>query len=250
VAAEAFNWGVVAVEAEWRRTMRAAPCRRALLAALLAAATSTTVAQDTGQAAASPLYGLIGDPIAEQTLLAARWGSTTSTMRFDTTAGLGAHEVRVLSAGSAPRWAPQFSPMGADSRMTDLNVDLVRATYRYTLLAEPGWEMKVGLSTNLSESANVLRPVYGGGSAFGSLPTVHLAGAAQWSPRWRLAFAVDGLATTRGRAIDLDVQVDYLMSPAMSVFGGYQLTDAAGDAEGFYGSALSNRANIGLRFRV
>lgn len=229
--------------------MCAAPCRRAMLAALLAAAASTAAAQDTGEPTASLLYGLIGDPIAEQTLLAARWGSTINAMRFDTTAGLGAHEVRILSAGSSSRWAPQFSPMGADARMTDLNVELVRATYRYTLLAEPGWEMKVGLSTNLSESANVLRPVYGGGSAFGSLPTLHLAGAAQWSPRWRLAFAVDGLATTRGRAIDLDVQLDYLMSPSMSVFGGYQLTDAAGEAEGFYGIGLSNRANIGLRYR-
>jgi hypothetical protein len=35
----------------------------------------------------------------------------------------------------------------------------------------------------------------------------------------------------------------------MSVFGGYQLTDAAGDAESYYGSAPSNRANIGLRYR-
>lgn len=229
--------------------MRAAPCRRALLAALLAAAASSAAAQDKGEPTTSLLYGLIGDPIAEQTLLAARWGSTSSTMRFDTTAGLGAHEVRVLSAGSSSRWTPQFSPMGADARLTDLNVELVRATYRYTLLAEPGWEMKVGLSTNLSESTNVLRPVYGGGSAFGALPTLHLAGSAQWSPRWRLAFAVDGLATTRGRAIDFDVQVDYLMSPSVSVFGGYQLTDAAGDAEGFYGNGLSNRANIGLRYR-
>jgi len=220
-----------------------------LLAALLAAAASSAAAQDKGEPTTSLLYGLIGDPIAEQTLLAARWGSTSSTMRFDTTAGLGAHEVRVLSAGSSSRWTPQFSPMGADARLTDLNVELVRATYRYTLLAEPGWEMKVCLSTNLSESANVLRPVYGGGSAFGALPTLHMAGSAQWSPRWRLAFAVDGLATTRGRAIDFDVQVDYLMSPSVSVFGGYQLTDAAGDAEGFYGNGLSNRANIGLRYR-
>ena len=35
----------------------------------------------------------------------------------------------------------------------------------------------------------------------------------------------------------------------VSVFGGYQLTDAAGDAEDFYGGGLSNRANIGLRYR-
>jgi hypothetical protein len=35
----------------------------------------------------------------------------------------------------------------------------------------------------------------------------------------------------------------------MSLYGGYQLTDAAGEAEGYYGAGLSNRANIGLRYR-
>ena len=45
------------------------------------------------------------------------------------------------------------------------------------------------------------------------------------------------------------MQVDYLWSDSMSVFGGYQLIEAAGDAETYYGEGLSNRANIGLRYR-
>jgi hypothetical protein len=220
-----------------------------LLAALLAASASAGAAENAIAPGASLIYGLVGDPAAEQTLFAARWGSSSLPLRFDTAASLGAHELRVLSAGSTARWGSQFAPFGAE-RKTDLNIDPLRATYRYTLLAAPGWQMKLGLSTNLADSANVLRPALGADHAgFGSLPLLHLAGAAQWSPRWRLAFAVDGLATTRGRAIDLDLQVDYLMTPSVSVFGGYQLTDAAGEAESFYGNNLSNRANIGLRYR-
>lgn len=230
--------------------MRAASCRRALLAALLAASASAGAADNAIAPGASLIYGLVGNPAAEQTLFAARWGSSSLPLRLDTSASLGAHELRVLSAGSTARWGSQFTPLGANERMTDLNIDPLRATYRYTLLAEPSWQMKLGLSTNLADSAYLLRPALGSDPAgFGSLPLLHLAGAAQWSPRWRLAFAVDGLATTRGRAIDLDVQVDYLMTPSVSVFGGYQLTDAAGDAEDFYGGGLSNRANIGLRYR-
>lgn len=230
--------------------MRAASCRRAMLAALLAASASAGAADNTITPVASLIYGLVGDPVAEQTLFAARWGSSSLPLRLDTAAGLGSHELRVLGAGSTAKWGSQLAPFSASERMTDLNIDLLRATYRYTLLAEPSWQMKLGLSTNLADSANVLRPALGADrGGFGSLPLLHLAGAAQWSPRWRLAFAIDGLATTRGRAVDLDVQVDYLMTSSVSVFGGYQLTDAAGEAENFYGNSLSNRANIGLRYR-
>jgi hypothetical protein len=110
--------------------------------------------------------------------------------------------------------------------------------------------MKLGLSTNLGASPGALRPAPGTErTSFGALPLLHLAGVAQWSPRWRLGFAFDGLATMSGRALDLGVEVDYLWSKSMSVFGGYQLTEAAGEAEGYYGPGLSNRANIGLRYR-
>lgn len=224
------------------------PRCRALLAALLAASVCTASwAADERVPTPIPLiYGLTGAGLAEQSLLAARWGTPT-TLRLDTAAGLGAHEVRILSYGALLPMTPPLSSLGAAA---DWNVDPVRATYRYTLLDRPTWSMKLGLSANLGDSSLAPRPALGAEqSGFGSLPLLHLAGNAQWSPRWRLGVAVDGLATTRGRALDLGLQVDYLWSRSMSVFGDYHLTDAAGEAEGYYGSSLSNRANIGLRYR-
>jgi len=229
--------------------MHATPRCLLILAALLTSSVGTAGwAADSGQP--TPLiYGLTGDALAEQSWLAARWASPTTSMRLDATAGIGLHEVRVLSYGSLLPVAPQLSA-GAAEPAVDWNADPVRATYRYTLLDRPTWAMKLGMSTNLGEHAGSLRPALGAErTSFGSLPLLHLAGVAQWSPRWRLGFAMDGLATTRGRALDLGLQLDYLWSRSMSVFGGYQLTDAAGDAEGYYGSSLSNRANIGLRYR-
>ena len=228
--------------------MRPAPCCRAILAALLATSAGVAAAAEGGQAAPVPLiYGLTGNALAEQSLLAARWGMTATSLRLDTAAGVGAHEVRVLSYGSLlPAEVSSFAaePHG------DWTVDPVRATYRYTLLDRPTWAMKLGLSTNLGASPGALRPAPGTErTSFGALPLLHLAGVAQWSPRWRLGFAFDGLATMSGRALDLGVEVDYLWSKSMSVFGGYQLTEAAGEAEGYYGTGLSNRANIGLRYR-
>lgn len=233
--------------------MGPAPRCRAILVALLAASASTGAwATDSGQSHGSPLiYGLTGGPLAEQSLLAARWAQPSMSLRLDAAAGLGAHEVRILSTGSMPRAASQFSILGGGEALGDVNVDPVRATYRYTLLERPNWAMKFGLSANLGEATGGLRAAQLGTerASFGSLPLVHMAGVGQWSPRWRLAFALDGLATGRGRALDLGLQVDYLWSPSMSLFGGYQVTEAAGEAEYFYGAGLSNRANVGLRYR-
>ena len=233
--------------------MGPAPRCRAVLVALLAALAGTAAgAADNVQPAGIPLmYGLTGDPLAEQSLLAARWAPPTMSLRLDAAAGLGAHELRILSTGSTLRFGPQFSIPGSGEPMGDLGIDPVRATYRYTLLASPNWAMKFGFSANLGEPNGGLRPAHLGAerTTFGSLPLFHMAGVGQWSPRWRLAFALDGLATGRGRALDLGVQVDYLWSPSMSLFGGYQVTEAAGEAENFYGAGLSNRANVGLRYR-
>lgn len=230
--------------------MRPAMQFGAVVSAMLAVSVfASTAAAETGTSAGTSLmYTLTGNPAAEQQLLASRWALPSTSLRLDSSAGLGAHEVRVLSTGTTLRWGPQRSALGGDP-MTDLSIDPIRATYRYTLLAQPAWAMKFGLSTNLGESSGVLRPVTGAErSSFGSLPLLHFAGIGQWSPRWRMGVAVDGLATMRGRALDLGLQVDYLWSDSMSLYGEYQLTDSAGEAEGYYGS-LSNRANIGLRYR-
>jgi hypothetical protein len=232
--------------------MRPASRSHAVLVALLAAASAAAWAADDAKPAASPLlYGLTGDPAAERSLLAARWAPPSASLRLDAAAGLGAHEVRVLGSGTTLRAGSSPSAAYGDETPVDWTVDPVRATYRYTLLAAPKWAMKLGMSANLGEPAGTPRPPQFGAdrAGFGSLPLVHLAGVGQWSPRWRLAFALDGLATGRGRALDLGMQVDYVWSPSMSVFGGYQVTEAAGEAEDFYGAGLSNRANVGLRYR-
>lgn len=232
--------------------MRPAPrCRSVLVALLAAVASAGAWATDDVTPAGIPLlYGLTGDPVAEQSLLAARWAPPSSSLRFDAAAGLGAHEVRLLGSGAALRVAPLPAADYGEETPADWNVDPLRATYRYTLLAAPKWAMKLGLSANLGEPAAIRHAqVRADRAGFGSLPLVHLAGVGQWSPRWRLAFALDGLATGRGHALDLGLRVDYLWSPSFSVFGGYQVTEAAGEAEEFYGAGLNNRANIGLRYR-
>ncbi len=62
-------------------------CRAALAALLAASVGSLAWATDNGQPApASPIYGLTGDALAEQSLLAARWGAPMTSLRLDATA--------------------------------------------------------------------------------------------------------------------------------------------------------------------
>jgi hypothetical protein len=221
-------------------------CLKSLAAVLVVAAGAASA--ETGGAATPLMYRLIGDPQAEQSLLATRWAPPTLSLRLDAAAGLGAHELRILSAGMAAR-LPPLSAFGRSDAMVGWNIEPVRATYRYTLLADASWEMKLGLSANVRERLDRPGALSASETSFGSLPLLHVAGVGHWSPRWRLAFALDGLATGRGRALDLGLQVDYLWSPSMSLYGGYQVTEAAGESEAYYGSGLTNRANIGLRYR-
>ncbi len=222
-----------------------------IVALLLTAASAAVTAADLSEATGTPLmYGLIGDPQAEQSLLATRWTLPTLSLRLDAAAGLGAHEVRILSEGSSAWRLSRATAIESAFGSNAWNIEPVRATYRYTLLDKPNWQMKVGLSANLGSASDVAHAQeVADGQHFGVLPMLHVAGIGQWSPRWRLAIALDGLTTGRGRALDLGVQVNYLWSPSMSLYGGYQVTEAAGEAEAYYGAGLSNRANIGLRYR-
>ncbi len=134
---------------------------------------------------------------------------------------------------------------------TVLRLDSPRATYRYTFLTQRDWAWKLGLSANIRDLGDNLRPGLGLADRlrFGSLPLLHFAGEGRFASRWRLAFDADGLMTPRGRTLDLGLRVNYALTPNFLLFGGYRLTDSAGDAEEFYGAGLSNAANFGLRYR-
>ena len=144
--------------------------------------------------------------------------------------------------------ANDFGP-GALRLDNTVGLNQTRATYRYTWLSMRELDLKVGLTSNLSQ----LGPSLGSGFAsplrFGNLPLMHVSGVGRLTGNWRVTLDADGLWTARGRSLDLGLNVDYSLSRSMQLFGGFRMTDYGGDAEDIYGSGTTNSANLGLRYR-
>ncbi|MBV8211091.1 MAG: hypothetical protein JO133_13635 [Burkholderiaceae bacterium] len=122
-----------------------------------------------------------------------------------------------------------------------------RATYRYTWLSMRELDLKVGLTSNLSQFGPSLRSGFAAPLRFGNLPQMHLSGVGRLTDNWHVTLDADGLWTARGRSLDLGLNVNYNLNHSLQLFGGYRLTDFGGDAEDFYGSGTTNTANVGLR---
>jgi len=172
----------------------------------------------------------------------------------------GRQEVRFSSVstgrngyyGFADLWpgsAGGFGGLGINRFDNAYGLDQPRATYRYTWLSMREFDLKVGLTSNLSQVTPSLRSGLSMPLRFGALPQMHLSGAGRLSDNWHVALDADGLWTTRGRSLDLGLHVDYSLTRSFQFFGGYRLADFVGDAEDFYGSSTINAANVGLRYR-
>jgi hypothetical protein len=126
-----------------------------------------------------------------------------------------------------------------------------RATVRYAWYSQPGWDLKIGLSTML-DSANVWQryttPV-SDRLHLGGLPTMHLSGQSRLADRWLLSVSAEGLHTTRGQGLDMDLRIDYSLTRDVAIFGSYRITDSSGDGPEIYGFLPSNSARLGVRLR-
>jgi len=225
----------------------------ALAASLLALPASAQVTAvgvaDGPPAARSGAYQLIDVPFGAMTS-----SQQLGQLRLEATTAIApGHELR-FSTWATGRGGLESLPGVSLATLTSeptLRLDPARATYRYTLLTQRDWSWKLGISANVGELSDSLRPglAMSDRPRFGSLPLLHVAGEGQLATRWRLSFAADGLMTPRGRTVDLGLRVNYSLTPNILFFGGYRLTEAAGDAEEFYGTGLSNAANFGMRYR-
>ncbi len=109
-----------------------------------------------------------------------------------------------------------------------------RATYRYTLFAEPRWNLKVGFTGKIRDAEITLEQ--GSTKAtrtnVGFVPLLHLAATYALSPELAFQFDADALAAPQGRAEDVALTIAYSVDPQIQVYGGYRTVEGGADAGG------------------
>lgn len=208
-------------------------------AAALAAATSAHAAVTDDAPLRSTLYQLIDTaPLASLSL------PGSQNWRIESAAGIGGrHQLRLSS-----RAASLTPPPGA-AFAASLRLDPARATWRYAVLDQSSWVLRAGLTANLAEPRAARLSSYSERVRFGALPLLHVGGEGALAQRWLLGFDVDGMMTARGRAFEFGLRVNYQLAPNFALYGGYRMSEAAGEAEEAYVPGFSNSANLGLRLR-
>ena len=194
-------------------------------------------------AGTSSLYEL-ADPVP---LSSTRWDPVADSRLELSTGLLPGQEVRFSSNMRAVGWPGSES--GLSSTDTGLGLDPVRATYRYTFLESNEWAWKVGVTTRLGDfDPNHAAAVMVDRTRLGGMPQMHFAGQGRLAKDWLLTLDADTLLTAHGRALDVGVRVNYVLSRSVYVFGGYRLSDhyVEGDDTSL---GLSNSANVGVRYR-
>ena len=208
-------------------------------AAALAAATSAHAAVGDDAPLRSTLYQLVDTaPLASLSLPASHhW-------RIESATGIGGrHQLRLSSS------AASLTPPPGAAFAASLRLDPARATWRYAVLDQSSWVLRAGLTANLAEPHVARLSSYSERVRFGALPLLHVGGEGALAQRWLLGFDADGLLTTRGHAFELGLRVSYQLAPNFSLYGGYRMSEAGGEAEEAFVPGFSNSARFGLRLR-
>lgn len=177
--------------------------------------------------------------------------------------GLGAAEAAdAARADASTAGTPEFffrlpssfmfdSLTGVDPDALGTPADRAHATLRYTWLSNPTWAMKIGLSTTMEPDTAWQRLLLAANdkARVGSTPLMHLSGQHQFSDRWMLSLDAEGQHWSHGQSLDMDLRLDYHLTPSLALYGSYRLSDAFGDAYEGYGFPVSNSARFGVRLR-
>jgi hypothetical protein len=127
-----------------------------------------------------------------------------------------------------------------------------QATVRYAWLARPGWSIKLGLVTDLDARSSLLQT--------GLISPEHLrnAGVPQWhlasegllSPHWRVSLDAQSTRLLHPQALDLNLRLDYRLTPHLDLYSAYRLSDAQADGiDPLFNPAPANLARFGLSLR-
>lgn len=127
-----------------------------------------------------------------------------------------------------------------------------RATWRYTVLEDRDWTVKLGVTAKIRDAEITLRQ--GGITTTkdntGFVPLLHLYAERRLDARSRLTFEGDALAGGPGYAVDVSGRYVRDLGPRWSWFGGMRLLDGGADSSGVYNFARFYYLTTGFGLRM
>jgi hypothetical protein len=126
--------------------------------------------------------------------------------------------------------------------------DTWRLTYRYTWWSSEALEATVGLTALVRDAGITLQ----GGGLFeerlnvGLVPLLSFSFAWRFSADWSLLLDGDALASSFGRAEDVQLALRYQLRPDLAVRLGYRIVEGGSDSPNVYNFSLTHFVGAGL----
>jgi len=143
----------------------------------------------------------------------------------------------------------QFEP--GETTEASYRFDSYRLTYRYRLVANPKWQVDIGLTAKVRVAEIQLAQdgVSTSYSNTGFVPLLYAAASWRPAPRWALTLDADGAAASQGRAFDVSLKLYRDLSDRWSVSLGYRTLEGGADTEDVYTFAWFHYATISVVYR-
>lgn len=126
-----------------------------------------------------------------------------------------------------------------------------RGTWRYRVLDDGRWLVKLGLTAKVRDAEITLRQgnTTSTDTDVGLVPLLHLYSEYRFGERWKAIVDADALAAPQGRAFDAGLKAGYDLTRALSITAGYRLLDGGVDNKKVYNFARFHQAVVSVVWR-
>ncbi len=126
-----------------------------------------------------------------------------------------------------------------------------RGTWRYRVVDDGRWLVKLGLTAKVRDAEITLRQgnTASTDSDVGLVPLLHLYSEYRLGERWKAIVDADALAAPQGRAFDVALKAGYELTPTIGVTAGYRILDGGVDNKTIYNFARFHQAVVSVVVR-
>lgn len=123
-----------------------------------------------------------------------------------------------------------------------------RIGYHYTMIYNERYNLQIGGTLKLRDAEIRLTQgdTIGNDGGLGFVPLFYIAGKVRLNEQWTIGTDFDGLAVSRGRAIDLGFTIDYSINERWRIGADFRILEGGVDAEKAFNFVQFNTALISV----